>query len=189
MSDQLTLTGFEPPEYLETSFLDSVLPSLQSAIADRGGETAHLFYKSTAATSGPSSGYTAVYLHTFTVFRLHIRGKQHYIMLPLTFFDLIPTHFPTKQMKADGKYIRILINPEHPVKFYTDFLIQITREAMNRYPKEWDCCSRYMECSDAKVCVHPDKVFALGCGYRKILNSGRIFTVKTATLMKVISDK
>ena len=74
MSDQLTLTGFEPPEYLETSFLDSVLPSLQSAIADRGGETAHLFYKSTAATSGPSSGYTAVYLHTFTVFRL---PQQH----------------------------------------------------------------------------------------------------------------
>ncbi len=53
-------------------------------------------------------------------------------------------------MKSEGKYIRILIDPEHPVEFYTDFLVQITGEAMNRYPKEWDCCSRYMECSDAK---------------------------------------
>lgn len=175
MSNQTILVGFESPEYQETSFLDSILFTLQSVIAARGGEPTHLFYKSTAAASGPSSGYTAVYLHTFTVFRLHIRGKQHYIMLPLVFSDLIPEHFPTKQMKSEGKYIRILIDPEHPVEFYTDFLVQITGEAMNRYPKEWDCCSRYMECSDAKACVHPDKEFALGCGYRKILNSGRIF--------------
>ena len=175
MSNQTILVGFESPEYQETSFLDSILSTLQSVIADRGGDPAHLFYKSTAATSGPSSGYTAVYLHTFTVFRLHIRGKQYYIMLPLIFSDLIPAHFPTKQMKSEGKYIRILIDPEHPIESYTDFLAQITGEAMNRYPKEWDCCSRYMECSDAKKCVHPDKAFALGCGYRKVLQSGRIF--------------
>ena len=135
MSNQTILVGFESPEYQETSFLDSILSTLQSVIAARGGEPTHLFYKSTAAASGPSSGYTAVYLHTFTVFRLHIRGKQHYIMLPLVFSDLIPEHFPTKQMKSEGKYIRILIDPEHPVEFYTDFLVQITGEAMNRYPK------------------------------------------------------
>lgn len=150
MSNQTILVGFESPEYQETSFLDSILSTLQSVIAARGGEPTHLFYKSTAAASGPSSGYTAVYLHTFTVFRLHIRGKQHYIMLPLVFSDLIPEHFPTKQMKSEGKYIRILIDPEHPVEFYTDFLVQITGEAMNRYPKEWDCCSRYMECATQK---------------------------------------
>ena len=108
METQITLSGFELPEYQETSFLDSILPILQLVIADRGGDPEHLFYKSTAATSGPSSGYTAVYLHTFTVFRLHIRGKQHYIMLPLIFSDLLPAHFPTKQMKSEGKYIRIL---------------------------------------------------------------------------------
>lgn len=120
MSNQTILVGFESPEYQETSFLDSILSTLQSVIAARGGEPTHLFYKSTAAASGPSSGYTAVYLHTFTVFRLHIRGKQHYIMLPLVFSDLIPEHFPTKQMKSEGKYIRILIDPEHPVEFHTD---------------------------------------------------------------------
>lgn len=37
------------------------------------------------------------------------------------------------------------------------------------------CCSRYLECSDAKQCVHPDPAFALGCGYRKILASGKIY--------------
>lgn len=175
MCDQLTLAGFEPPEYLETAFLDSVLPTLQSVIAEHGGETTHLEYKSTSAASGSASGYTALFLHKFTVFRLHLRGKQHYIMLPRVFSDLIPADCPTKQMKSEEKYIRILIDSEHSVESYTNFLVQIIGEAMNRYPKEWDCCSRYMECSDAKACVHPDKEFALGCGYRKVLNSGRIF--------------
>ena len=90
MCDQLTLAGFEPPEYLETAFLDSVLPTLQSVIAEHGGETTHLEYKSTSAASGSASGYTALFLHKFTVFRLHLRGKQHYIMLPRVFSDLIP---------------------------------------------------------------------------------------------------
>ena len=175
MTNQILLPGFEPPEYQETAFLEPITPTLRAVIAASGGNPSHLFYKSTAASSGPSSGYTTVYLKTFTVFRLHIRGKQHYIMLPLVFADLIPTGVPTKQVTSEGKYIRILIDPDHPVESYTAFLIQITGEAMNRYPKEWDCCSRYLECSDARACVHPDKEFALGCGYRKVLNSGRIF--------------
>lgn len=46
---------------------------------------------------------------------------------------------------------------------------------LDRLPKEFSCCSRYMQCSDAKICVHPDKPFAAGCFYRKVLHSGRVF--------------
>ena len=63
MSNQTILVGFESPEYQETSFLDSILSTLQSVIAARGGEPTHLFYKSTAAASGPSSGLSA-YLYS-----------------------------------------------------------------------------------------------------------------------------
>ena len=175
MDNQFAIAGFEPAEYQETRFLSSIFPTLQSAIADCGGDPADLFYKSTASAPGSSSGYTVVYLYQLTVFRLHLRGRQHYIMLPLIFSDLIPAEYPTKQVKSDEKYKRILIDHEHSVESYTDFLLQITGEAMNRYPQEWSCCSRYMECSDAKSCIHPDKAFALGCGYRRVLNSGRVF--------------
>ena len=33
-------------------------------------------------------------------------------------------------------------------------------------------------CSDEKQCVHPDPAFVLGCGYRKVLASGRGFCGK-----------
>lgn len=168
MSDQITLTGFEPPEYQEIIFLDSILPILQSELKKHGGNPEHLKYDI-------KKGYSTVSFLNFTTFRIHIRGKQHYISVPIVFADLISSSYPTKQVKSDSKYIRVLIDANHPVESYTNFLTQLAGETINRYPKEWDCCSRYMECSDAKACVHPDKEFALGCGYRKILNSGRIF--------------
>ena len=37
------------------------------------------------------------------------------------------------------------------------------------------CCEKYIECSDAKKCLHPDKLYSRVCIYRKNLESGRIF--------------
>ena len=37
------------------------------------------------------------------------------------------------------------------------------------------CCSRYLECSDQKQCVHPDRVVARDCAYKRNLESGKIF--------------
>lgn len=46
----------------------------------------------------------------------------------------------------------------------------------------YGCCSRYLECSDAKRCVHPDIMFAVQCAYRKNLMAGRIFYGKNANV-------
>lgn len=37
------------------------------------------------------------------------------------------------------------------------------------------CCSQYKECSDQKMCLHPNKLYAKGCQYRKNLEAGKIF--------------
>jgi hypothetical protein len=37
------------------------------------------------------------------------------------------------------------------------------------------CCSRYEECSNEKLCVHPEKEMARGCMYKINLDNGRIF--------------
>ncbi len=78
-------------------------------------------------------------------------------------------------MKNDTKYIRVLIDADHSVESYTDLLVTLAGESVNRYPTDWNCCSRYLQCSDAKACVHPDKLFAMSCGYRNVLHSNRIF--------------
>ena len=181
MGEQISLLGFEPAEHKEVTFLNSIISELKSSVADCGGKSEHLTYKSTKSDT-VGSGYTVVSFEKITVFRLHLRGTQHYISIPSVFSDLIPDSFPTKQLPSDSKYIRILIEKDRPIESYHDFLVKIAGETVNRYPKEWDCCSRYLECSNAKTCVHPDKSFALGCGYRKILNSGRIFYGKNRNI-------
>lgn len=175
MNSQMTLTGFEAPEYNEKKFLVSIESDLRAAIETTGGDSCLMSITATKPAKFATGGYTAVKLGNFTAFRLKIRGKQHYILIPLIFMDLVPNDAPSKKTSADGKYCRILITDEHPIDSYKDFLIKIVSETVSRYPKEWDCCSRYLECSNAKTCVHQDKAFALGCGYRQILNSGHIY--------------
>lgn len=181
MDEQITLTGFESPDMKEYLFLDTIFSDLQAAAKSKGVPVELLTRKATQSDS-KSSGYTVVAYHGFTAFRLKMRGKQFYISLPILFSDLIPDGAPKKQTKSEEKYIRIIVDQEHPIESYTDFLVAVTGAAIDRLPKVWDCCSRYMECSDAKACVHPDKVFALDCGYRKILNSGRVFYGKNRNI-------
>lgn len=39
----------------------------------------------------------------------------------------------------------------------------------------FDCCHRYLECSDALSCIHPDSQFAMCCSYRRKLKDGVVF--------------
>lgn len=182
MSNQITFTGFESPECHEREFLDFIEADLRAAVKAVGGDSNLMSIKSTSPAKLTAGGYTAVKFANLTAFRLKIRGKQHYISIPLALEDLVPDGVPVRNNLADGKYRRILITDSHPLSSYKDFLVCVVSETVNRYPKEWDCCSRYLECSDAKVCIHPDKAFALGCGYRRILNSGRIFYGKNRNI-------
>ncbi len=182
VDNQITLTGFEAPEHHEKEFLFTIESDLRAAIEAMGGDSCLMSISTTKPTNFSSGGYTVVKFGNLTAFRLKIRGKQHHISIPLTMADLIPDDVPRKKTSGDGKYCRILITDKHPLDSYKNFLVNVVSETVNRYPKEWDCCSRYLECSDAKTCIHPDKAFALGCGYRKILNSGRIFYGKNRNI-------
>lgn len=175
MDSQITLMSFEAPEYHEKEFLSAIQPDLRTAIESMGGDSQLMSITAT-------SGYTVVMFGNLTAFRLKIRGKQHHIFIPLTLADLIPDGVPSKKISADGKYCRVFITDEHPLDSYKNFLVEVVAETVNRYPKEWDCCSRYLECSDAKACTHPDKAFALGCGYRKILSAGQIYYGKNKNI-------
>lgn len=165
---QLTMKEFGAPEIKEGTYLEMIWPQLTDVLSDMGLDPEIL-------TKQKTKSYTVVKLKKMTVCRLRLHGKQSSISIPTSLKDLIPDGVEQKEVKTEEKYIRVSVDNLHPLESYTSLLEKLVRESVNRYPKEWDCCSRYMECSDAKRCVHPDKGFALECGYRRILNSGRIF--------------
>lgn len=46
----------------------------------------------------------------------------------------------------------------------------------------FSCCSKFHQCSDAKKCVHENKLYSTACTYRKNLDNGRIFYGKNRNI-------
>ena len=118
-----------------------------------------------------NSGYYSVVFFDGVV--LQVGGKRKkYISLPTSILRRMESY---RHLAADKEYTKIFIADFSEVTNYEAFAKCAMQVVIDRMPVEFDCCSRYLECSDAKSCTHPDKEFSLKCGYRKILKSGRIF--------------
>lgn len=167
MSNQVSLTGFEAPNEKELSAYNEILPQLQAA-ADEIGASA------SAITLKPAKAYSSVYYGNILAFRLKLRNNSRFIEVPVASKATVTGMAPEDQQKAQGDFWRVALDSA-PISSHAAALANVIRDTINRLPKEWDCCSRYMECSNARKCIHPDPTFALGCGYRKILASGQIF--------------
>lgn len=83
---------------------------------------------------------------------------------------------------AKNAYSKIFLSSFDQIDQYQPLLVSILQTIIDGLPKEFDCCSRYVECSDAKKCTHPDVRESLKCGYRKVLLSGRVFYGKNRTV-------
>ena len=57
---------------------------------------------------------------------------------------------------------------ESLVKLYMNILMSIEKKAFG-------CCHRYIKCSDAMQCLHPNKIEAEACQYKKNLDKGNVF--------------
>lgn len=116
-------------------------------------------------------------------FRLCSRSNRHYFEISAAIIDDIPA--PSNQelrIMADGFYRLDFTPTTSGVLEHADFLCNVLEKAVDSIFKDFDCCSRCVECSDAKRCVNPSSALAVSCGYRKILKSGRIFYGKNRNI-------
>lgn len=83
------------------------------------------------------------------------------------FFRIPLEEFPKiEQLKDDPDFIQLIEDI---------FLDALTFEPFG-------CCHKYVECSDAKKCLHDDLIYATACMYRKNLEQGRIFYGKNRNI-------
>lgn len=175
MDEQITLSAFETPHEQERSTLREILPLLENAAVSMGASKEKIEIRH-------GKTYSSLKYGSVLAFRLRLRGANRYIEVPAVSKDLVAYIAPAEQQKAvAGGFWRVDLSDE-AVSIHAETLAAVLQDTINRLPKEWDCCSRYMECSGAKKCVHPDNAFALGCGYRKILASGKIYYGKNRNI-------
>lgn len=112
------------------------------------------------------------------VFRIRCQKEEHYFGVSNIFLCYAPTELlATSTPSKDGAgFTNFPFEPtEAGVKTYADFLADVLDEITYSFPNDFDCCCRVEQCSDARQCIHPNSALAVGCSYRKVLRSGRIF--------------
>lgn len=116
-------------------------------------------------------------------FRVCCRNKKYYFGISNTYVDYIPEKFlsmTTTAGKSAG-YTNFSFKPTlEGIEEYTQLLSQILELVTYSSVKEFDCCSRFEECSNAKRCIHPFPGMATSCGYRKSLKAGKVYYGNTS---------
>lgn len=89
----------------------------------------------------------------------------------------------TKISKSDSKNIQIFMDKNceeliEYIRLHTEYRIKNYKSKASTF----GCCSKFNECSDAKHCVHENRLYSMACSYRKHLDEGRIFYGKNRNI-------
>lgn len=122
--------------------------------------------------------YSSVWYGTQMAFRICCRDGHHYFGVSDAYTELCPQLLLdriTKDGRSDGFTNYSFVQNSEGILEFSTFLTACLDKAIDSLAKEFDCCSHYEQCSDAKRCVNPNPSLAVGCGYRRIMKQGRIF--------------
>lgn len=158
----------------EEKAFEAARPALEDVLKRYRLDRDRIFFSQT------KSGYYSIYFDTKqedakalpVIARLGGKKKQYMaVKTPYLRFSKV---FNGEAVHGKDGYSKIYLTSFDDIKEYSALLQEVLQTVM-RTLREFDCCSRYIECSDAKQCVHPNPEFALKCGYQFILKEGRVF--------------
>lgn len=168
MMEQMDLFSITPTEPWVYQVL---MPTLQSVITHNNISLSKLVLKEGKA-------YSSVWYDTQMAFRICCRDNHTYFGVSNAYAYCAPPdigRYITKEGRSDGFTNYSYVPTEEGICIFSEFLAAVLDQAIDSIQKEFDCCSRFEECSDAKHCTNPNADLATGCGYRKIMKKGRIY--------------
>ncbi|MEG1945432.1 MAG: hypothetical protein RR058_08430 [Oscillospiraceae bacterium] len=121
-----------------------------------------------------NKSYFTLLYRSNVVFRVHFSKKAGWIEIPKRLRDIAVRH--GKQLSGEtDSYLKIDVDGVEAACCDLFFYSELLDMQIDLYPTAHSCCSRYVECSNAKCCVNPDKEISMDCYYRKNLKAGKIF--------------
>lgn len=88
-----------------------------------------------------------------------------------------------KKGLSSGNFVKVYF-PKHHSELYT-YIKNIICYRVKNYISSaplFGCCNKFIECSDAKKCVHENKLYSTACMYRMNLDNGKIFYGKNRNI-------
>lgn len=123
----------------------------------------------------------------FVIMKMQIQRDSQIVLFirnsQLANIDL-PQTASIKALKSNKDFQHVIFQADdksiYPFIFHNITYCLANYEASSSF----GCCSRFVECSDAKKCVHENKIYSMGCMYRKNLDAGKIFYGKNKNVFK-----
>ncbi len=84
--------------------------------------------------------------------------------------------------ETDCRKLAIPIEASGIVNFFRNIVELKLKVYESSYASPFGCCSLFEECSDAKRCVHPNRLYSTACAYRHNLENGHIFYGKNKNI-------
>lgn len=108
------------------------------------------------------------------------------VSIPDSVLPMVNSRFPNLPLvkkKTDSLTRANIPSDSDELKDFFNFLV---KAVLDKYFTEgsdaFGCCSRYEACSDAKKCLHENKLYARNCIYGAHLADGRIFYGKNRNI-------
>lgn len=191
--DQLVESSEKCAWELEQKAYDIMLPAIIKALEEFRLDSGRVNFRK---YDERSSDYSAVFLDlsvkisgeriegansddgTRLLMRIRLRGKLWYISIDNALIgDIPPEIAKLESSKRKGSsHRRFKVAGLSEVGLLNPLVYAATTKLMESQTKEYSCCGRYIECSDAKKCIYPIGVgIPVHCAYNKNLRAGRIF--------------
>ena len=100
------------------------------------------------------------------------------VKVPITLLGKVhlPENISPKQRASEKDFFRLRID-KNSIEFLS-FIQECTRYCIENYHSTapvFGCCSKYIECSNQRKCIHVNQLYSTACLYRKNLEANRIF--------------
>lgn len=167
--DQLQIEQLIDPREREKEVYEAIRPKLVRIINEHHVSENFLSFDK-------KKDYSSITYRGSVVARIAFKGTKAttYIEVPektANLYDWDNAEFKRK----DGMVYFYVASAAQAISSFGEMISTSLAVTIEQYPKAFDCCSRYEECSNQKHCIHPDRVFASDCGYRRILKGGKVF--------------
>lgn len=131
-----------------------------------------------------SNGYSFKIGGNYTPVTIESNKSITRLFVKASLFNKVNVDFSIRNqhvLKSKSDYIAVDFGLNEDL---SEFVYPYLDYAINNYTpsKSFGCCGRYIECSDAKKCVHPNQIHAKQCYYRNNLEMGKIFYGKNKNI-------
>lgn len=169
VTGQLSLDAFQPKEVQTYQLAEETIRAVI-----RSNSLGEEFI--TCQKGKTDSSYWSITYFGALIARIHFGKKVSYFSVDVAAKEqLEQSGIRYDMIKSDQDFVRILLQEPEDILPCLDVVASATQRVLDNIPKEFDCCSWVEACSDARRCVQPNDGLRIGCGYRKILASGRVF--------------